>query len=185
MHTPTNRFHRVLAQPAGRVALTLALALGGMAMQVAQAAPEGPGMRGMHGDHAGGPGGFGMMGGGRHMDRLLDSVNATPDQRTQIQAIVKAAQADMKAQREAGRSLHQQSQALFTQPTVDARAAEALRQQMLALHDQVTKQQLQVMLDISRVLSPEQRQKAAELMAQRRAMMEQRRGAASAPAAGK
>jgi Spy/CpxP family protein refolding chaperone len=173
MHTPTNRFHRALAQPAGRIALTLALALGSVAMQVAQAAPGGPGM---HGEHAGGPGGFGMMGGGRHMDRLLDSVNATADQRTQIQAIVKAAQADMKAQRDAGRSLHQQSQALFSQTTVDARAAEALRQQMLAQHDQASKRQLQMMLDISRVLTPEQRAKVAERMNQRRAMMERHRG---------
>jgi len=171
MRTHTNPIRRGLARPAGRMLLTLALALGGMAVQVAQVAQAAPGGPGMHGDHAG-PGGNGMWGGGRHMDRMLDSVNATPEQRTQIQAIVKAAQADLKAQREAGRALHQQSQALFAQTTVDARAAESLRQQMLAQHDQASKRNLQMMLDISRVLSPEQRAKVAERMNQRRAMME-------------
>jgi Spy/CpxP family protein refolding chaperone len=173
MHTPHHLLRRALAKPAGRIALTLALALGSVVVQVAQAAPGGPGGPGMHGDH-GGPGGFGMMG-GRGLDRMLDSVNASADQRTQIQAIVKAAQADLKAQHEAGRALHQQSQALFTQTTVDARAAEALRQQMLAQHDQASKRRLQMMLDISRVLTPEQRAKVAERMNQRRALMERHR----------
>ena len=169
MPSRTITLRRAFATPAGRIALTLALALGSLAVQVAHAAPGGHGMHGEHG------GGHGMVGSGRHMDRMLDNVNATAEQRTQVQAIVKAAQTDMKAQREAGRSLHQQSQALFTQPTVDARAAETLRQQMLAQHDQASKRRLQMMLDISRVLTPEQRTKMAERMSQRRSMMERHR----------
>ena len=147
---------------------TAAVALAGGLSQTAWAAPhDGPGMHG-------GPG-MGMMGHGRHMDRMLDSVNATPEQRTQIKQILQTAHADGAAQREAGRKLHQQSQALFAQPNVDARAVEALRQQMLAQHDQASKRMTQVMLDVSRVLTPEQRKTLADRMAQRRAMMERHR----------
>ena len=48
----------------------------------------------MHAEH-GGPGGMGMAN-PRHVNHMLDSVNATADQRPQIQAIVKAAQADTR-----------------------------------------------------------------------------------------
>lgn len=135
--------------------------------QTAWAGPHGgPGGHDMHG-------GMGMMGGGPRMaERMLDSVNATAEQRAQVKQILQAAQADMQAQREAGRKLREQGQALFAQPTVDARAAEALRLQMLAQHDQASKRKMQVMLDVSRVLTPEQRKTLADRMAKRRAMME-------------
>ena len=147
---------------------TAAVALAGGLSQTAWAAPhDGPGM------------GMGMMGhgrdNGRHMDRMLDSVNATPEQRAQIKQILQTAHADGAAQREAGRKLHQQSQALFAQPNVDARAVETMRQQMLAQHDQASKRMTQVMLDVSRVLTPEQRKTLADRMAQRRTMMERHR----------
>ncbi len=149
------------------LALTTLLALGASALQVAQAAP---------GDHRGGGGGPGwMMDSPRHLDRLLDRVDATAEQRAQIRQITERAREAGRAQHEQMRSLRDQSAALFAQPTVDARAAETLRQQMLAQHDQASKRQLQTMLDISRVLTPEQRQKIAERMKQGRAMMERHR----------
>lgn len=131
---------------------------------------HGPGMRG-------GPEGMmGMMGGGMLHERALDAVNASAEQRTQIRQIVDAAQADMRTLREQSRPLHDQARQLFTQPTVDARAAEALRQQWMAQREQASKRMLQALLDASRVLTPEQRAKLAELAAQRRGMMEHRRG---------
>ncbi len=170
---PTNR-------PAGlRLVMgTLLVALSAGAWQAANAAP------GMHG---GGPGadgpGMGLMAHPRGVDRMLDRVNASAEQRSQIRGIVEAAKADTAPLREQARTLRQQSQALFTQPTVDARAAETLRQQMSALHDQMSKRHLQTMLDISRVLSPEQRAKIAEAMNQRRGMMERRMPPGERPAA--
>ncbi len=152
---------------------TLVVAVAGGLSQMAQASPHDA--HGGHGFQGSGGMGMGMMGGGRHIERLLDAVNATPEQRTQIQQILQAARTDMSAQREAGRKLHEQGAALFAQPTVDARAAETLRQQMLAQHDQAGKRGLQVMLDVSRVLTPEQRKAVAERMAQRRSMMERHR----------
>ena len=137
------------------------------------------GMMGGHGPH--GSGGMGMMmfGGppehmARGIDHMLDGLNATDAQRTQIKQIAMAAAADLKAQREAGKGLREKGMQLFTAPTVDAAAAEAIRQQMLTQHDQASKRVLQAMLDISKVLTPEQRAKIGERMKQRQAIMQER-----------
>jgi Spy/CpxP family protein refolding chaperone len=164
--------YRLTERPMRLVAVTLALALaGGLALSADAVAPP-P-------DMMGGPM---MMGPPGHMQHMLDAVNATADQRSQIKTIMDAAHADLKVQHEAGRALHEQSMQLFTQTTVDARAAEALRQQMLAQHDQASKRMLQAMLDISRVLTPEQRQQIAANMTQREAAMQTRRAARAAQA---
>ena len=63
---------------------------------------------------------------------------------------------------------------IFTAPTVDANAAEQLRQQTLAQHDQMSKRVTQAMLDVARVLTPEQRAKIGERMRDRQARMEER-----------
>lgn len=166
-------------RPVRIAAATLVLALAAGIAQTAIAQPQGG-----HGAH------HGRMGGGmslmhpRQMERVLDSVNATAEQRAQIKQIVQGAHGDLKSQREAGRALREQGMALFAQPTVDARAAETLRQQMMAGHDQASKRAMQAMLDVSRVLTAEQRKALADRMAQRQLMME-RHGAerqASTPA---
>ncbi len=156
-----------------RLALA-ALALAGAVAGTAQAAPGGPGMHGtmmMAQGPMGGPGGHGGMFGGM-VTRWLDRVNATPEQRTQIEQIMQANAGEMRAQREAGRALREQAMALFAQPTVDANAVEALRQKQLAMHDAASKRMSTAMLEISRVLTPEQRKQMAEYMSQRREMMQ-------------
>ncbi len=129
----------------------------------------------------GGPGAGGMMmfGGppervARGLDRMLDGLNATEAQRAQVRQIATAAAADMKAQHDAGRGLREQGMQLFTAPVVDAAAAESLRQQMSAQHDQASKRMLQAMLDVSKVLTPEQRAKLGERMKERQAVMKDR-----------
>ncbi len=131
--------------------------------------------------HGAGAFGLPMLAGPGGIDKMLDSVNASAEQRTQIQQIAAAAATDMKAQHEAGRALRAQVQQLFTQPTLDARAAEALRQQMLAQQDQASKRMMQTVLDVSRVLTLEQRQQLAERASQRTAMMERHRAERGAP----
>jgi Spy/CpxP family protein refolding chaperone len=132
------------------------------------------------GGHGQGPGaGMMMFGGspahaGRGIDRMLDGLGATAAQRTQIKQIVIAAATDLRAQREAGRALRDKQMQIFAAPTIDAAAAESVRQQMLAQHDQASKRVLQAMLDASRVLTPEQRAKMAERMKQRQAIMQER-----------
>ena len=133
-------------------------------------------------------GGAGMMGmamQGRMVERMLDSVNATAEQRAQVKQISERAAADMKARHESGRALREQGMKLFTQPVVDANAAEALRQQMMQQHDQASRRMMQAMLEVSRVLTPEQRKLLAERMAQRGEMMQrhmqERRAIEAAP----
>lgn len=127
----------------------------------------------------GGPGHHGGMGMGmpgafmgsperveRMVDRLLKDLNATDAQRAQVKQIALSAANDLKGQREAGRALRQQAMALFAQPTVDANAVEALRQQQMAHADQVSRRVSQAMIEVSRVLTPEQRLQLAERMKQ-------------------
>lgn len=160
---------------------TAALALASLVSQTAFAAPADGPMGGPMGGHSmhhgrGGPGGHGGMGmDGRHVARMLDVVNATPDQRSQIKTIMDAAHKDMAALHDNGGKLRQQSLSVFTQPNVDARAAETLRQQMLAQHDAASKRMMQAMLDAAKVLTPEQRKLLGDKMAQRRGMMERHR----------
>jgi Spy/CpxP family protein refolding chaperone len=126
-----------------------------------------------------GPGMMMMFGGspeqiGRGVDRMLDGLGVTDAQRGQIKQIAIAAATDLKSQHEAGRALRDQGMQIFAAPTVDAAAAESLRQQMLTQHDQASKRMLQAMLDVSKVLTPEQRAKMAERMKQRQAAMKDR-----------
>jgi Spy/CpxP family protein refolding chaperone len=117
---------------------------------------------------------FGMHGGPR-LDRALDRIGASDEQKAQIDRIVAAARADLQADRDHARSLHEQAMQVFTRETVDADAAEGLRQQMLAEHDRTSRRMLQSMLEISQVLTPEQRQQLAAQMNERRATFERRR----------
>lgn len=169
--------HALRARPAfGALLATASLVAAATLSQPALAMPGGHGgpHGGPHGEmHGGMRGGMAMPFANPQMaGRLLDSVNATPEQRTQIKALADAAQRDLQAERSAGRQLREQAMTLFAQPTVDARAAEALRQQMRARQDAASKRMTQFMLDVSRVLTPEQRQRLTERMAKRHDMME-------------
>jgi Spy/CpxP family protein refolding chaperone len=134
-------------------------------------AQHGPGGHG-HGGMMGGPGMF--MGSPEHIDHMLDRLNASDAQRAQIKQIAQQAAADLKAQHEAGRALHERAAQILTAPTIDANAAEAVRQQMMQQHDAASRRMLQAMLDASRVLTPEQRAKIGEQMKQRAAKMQER-----------
>ena len=63
---------------------------------------------------------------------------------------------------------------VFTAPTVDANAAEQLRQQMLQQHDQMSRRMTQAMVAVASVLTPEQRAQIGEHMKDRQARMEER-----------
>ncbi len=174
-----------------RLGLKLTLMTGLVALAASVGAPAwsqgmmgGPGMGGSFmegGPHLGGPGvgGHGALMAnperlGRMVDHMLDGLNASAAQRNQIKQIVQAAATDLKSQRDAGRALRERGLQIFAAPTVDAAAVEALRQQMLAQHDQASKRITQAMLDIAKVLTPEQRAKVGERMKQRAEIMRER-----------
>ena len=172
--TQTTTTKAIATGPFGRVRVLMFAMLVAVLASFAVASWAQPMGHGMH-HHGGGM----MMGGspermGRMIDHMLDGLNATDAQRSQIKQIVQTAAAELKTQREAGRALRQQGMQIFTAPNVDANAAEALRQQMLAQHDQVSKRMTQAMVDISRVLTPEQRAKIGEHMKERAAKMQER-----------
>jgi Spy/CpxP family protein refolding chaperone len=151
----------------------LVMALAGSVATLVQAQPfGGPGHH--HGGygHGSAMGGYDGAMGGRMFEHMLDGVNATTDQRNRIRGIMKTAMEDVRKQREAGRGLRAQAMTLFTQPTVDPAAVEALRKQMMDQHDQVSRRMMQSMLEASAVLTPEQRAQLAERTKQRRDMME-------------
>lgn len=178
-----NAINRKPASRWARMASTLAIAVAAVAAIGAAAVVVPHAAMAMPGGH-GGPGMMGGPGGpfsGRMLERMLDQVDATEAQRAQIKQIASIAQADMKAQHEAGRALRDHALALLAAPTLDAAAAESLRQQMLAQHDQASRRMLQVMLDIGNVLTPEQRVKLAEQMKQRQGMMQHRMGPQGEP----
>ena len=147
--------------------LSVLVAASGTVALSAWAQPGG----GMH--HSGGYG-MGMHGGGRNIDRMLDGLNATDAQRTQIKQIMDAARTDLKAQREQSRSLRERAMQIFAAPNVDAAAAESVRQQMVQQHDQSSRRMMQAMLDAGKVLTPEQRAKLGERMKQRSDAMRER-----------
>ncbi|WP_269633580.1 Spy/CpxP family protein refolding chaperone [Pelomonas sp. BJYL3] len=121
----------------------------------------------------GGPGMGAMAGGlmGGHVEHMLDLVDATDAQRAQIKSIMDAARGELKTQHETLRSLHEQGLTLFSATNVDAAAIEALRQKGSAVHEQVSRRMSQAMIDVARVLTPEQRAKLAAKLKQRQARM--------------
>ncbi|MFO1337149.1 MAG: Spy/CpxP family protein refolding chaperone [Burkholderiaceae bacterium] len=166
---------RFTLPPAWRyVALGLAVSAAGafgivnMASAHDRAEPP-PMVRGM-----GGPGAPLLPLMGPMLERMLDDVQATPEQREKLRQIALAAQADLKAPGEAARADHAKMAQLFVQPSIDPAAVEALRQQMLARHDQVSKRMNVAMLDAAKVLTLEQRQKLAERMQQHEARRAER-----------
>ena len=162
-------------RPLRAAAATLVLAVaGGLAVNAIAQPHRGP---------AGHGGPMMMMDNPHHLERLLSRLHATDAQRVQITSILAAARTDLRAQREAGRTLQQKMMAVFTAPNVDANAAESLREQMLAQHDQASRRMMQAMLDASSVLTPEQRQQFGRMMAERRAKMEQWHAEHARPAA--
>jgi len=163
------------------------LAVVSLAASAQPAPPPPPGMMDggrmgpMHHDGGmhGGMGGGMMLGGspermGRMIDHMLDGLNASDAQRSQIKQIAASAGAELKAQVQAGRALRQRAMQAFTAPTIDAAAVEQVRAQMVQQHDQMSRRMTQAMLDIARVLTPEQRAKIGERMRDRQARMEER-----------
>lgn len=145
-------------------AVATALALGGVAAHA--------GGHGGPGHHRGGPA---MMAGGQFGGHMLEVVNATDAQRSQIKAIFQQARQDLAGQRDSGRKLHEQLATLYTAPNIDAAAIESVRAQISAQHEAAAKRMSLASIDAARVLTPEQRAKIGETMKKRQARMAERR----------
>lgn len=174
MNAVSMQGHAITARGVRRVVIAAVVALGAAVAMSAWAQPGG----GHHGGGAG-MGGMMMFSGSpervaRAVDHMLDGLNATDAQRAQVKQIAQAAANDLKAQRDADGGLRERALQVLTAPNVDAAAAESIRQQMLAQHDQRSRRGLQAMLDVARVLTPEQRAKLGERLKQREAQHRER-----------
>jgi Spy/CpxP family protein refolding chaperone len=181
--SPARRVHAVLLAMA--VALLAVISLTASAQQGPPTGlgdsgmrDHGMGMGRMHGMHDEG-GGMTMFRGSpermsRRIDGMLDGLGATDAQRSQIKQIAVQAAADLKTQMMAGKGLRQRGMQVLTAPTIDPAAAEQVRQQMLQQHDQMSRRVMQAMLDVAKVLTPEQRATIGERMRDRQARMEDR-----------
>lgn len=131
-----------------------------------------------HGAGSSGPGMMMFGGSPEHMahviGRMLDGIDATDTQRSQIKQIAMSAAADVEGQRGAGRGLRDQAMQIFTASSVDPVAAESVRQQMLVQHDQASKRMLQAMLEAAKVLTPDQRAKMGSRFKERHMQMRDR-----------
>lgn len=122
----------------------------------------GPGGMGFHGHGFGGP--FSGPLGGRGLDRMLASVDATEQQRQEIRTIVDSTRAEVRPTMTEFKDRREQFAALLAAPVLDRAAFEALRRETLASADATSARALTAFLDAAAVLTPEQR---AELLERR------------------
>jgi periplasmic protein CpxP/Spy len=148
--------------PTSMMKVTALAAVLGLAGIAAQALPDGA----PHGRH-GGPG----MAGGPRIEQMLEQVDASEAQRSQVKQIMKTAAEDLRPQHEALRKLMAEGQALLTATTIDATAVEALRLRSQAQQEQISKRMSQALVAAANVLTPEQRAKLGERMAKHQARM--------------
>ena len=119
--------------------------------------------------HGGWYGGFGNMDpavAAKRIDAMvafrLAEIDATPEQRERIAAIVKGAMNDLQASRKQHMQARRQSLALLAAPTIDRAQLEKLRVEQMQLGDSASRRMLQAMMDSAEVLTPDQRAKLAE-----------------------
>jgi protein CpxP len=102
-----------------------------------------------------------------HVQHVLAEVDATPEQKAQVNDIVAAATKDLEALHEQHGGIHQQLHEIFTAPTIDRAKLEAVRTEHMQALDVASKRCATAMADAAEVLTPEQRKTLGEKMAQR------------------
>lgn len=103
----------------------------------------------------------------RMVERVLSSVDATPEQKQKVAAIAKQAATELAPLRETARASRRQAIDLLAAPAVDRAALERLRATQLQSMEQASRRVTQALADIAEVLTPEQRAKLRARMEQR------------------
>lgn len=106
----------------------------------------------------------------RAVKHLAIEIDATEQQQEQIVALVLPAVINMKTLRGEMRGTGQEFAELLTSPVVDRAAIEELRAEKLAEADQISKEWVDVVTDVSMVLTAEQRDTIKERLDQFRSM---------------
>ena len=100
---------------------------------------------------------------------MLADVDATPEQRSKISAIAKAAATELAPLRSQHHEARRKTVELLTQPTIDRAQIERVRIEQMQLGDTATRRMTQALLDAADVLTPEQRAKLATKWQEHRA----------------
>jgi periplasmic protein CpxP/Spy len=93
------------------------------------------------------------------VDRALKQVEATDEQRQQIEAVVKRVMAQHETLRAQHEQVHQEVVAVLSAEKIDRARLETLRVQGVARIDQVSREVVRAVGDVADVLTPEQRKK--------------------------
>jgi len=94
---------------------------------------------------------------------VLSRVDATPEQKTRIQAIVQDAIKDLSQVREQHMKNRQAFMDALSQPTVDRAALQQIRQSEMQLAESASDRFVTAIADAADVLTPEQRGKLVEM----------------------
>ena len=138
-----------------------ALGIGGLAVSSARAQAPAPTV---DGSTAVGPG---FM--ARRLQHMLDKVNASPSQRSQIEAIWAGLRPQLKSLRQQHMAVRQQMVTALTGATINASDVEKLRQQSMSLTDKTSAVFTQGIVQTAQVLTPDQRKIAQQELAQQAA----------------
>ena len=138
-----------------------ALGIGGLAVSSARAQAPAPTV---DGSTAVGPG---FM--ARRLQHMLDKVNASPSQRSQIEAIWAGLRPQLKSLRQQHMAVRQQMVTALTGATINASDVEKLRQQSMSLTDKTSSVFTQGIVQTAQVLTPDQRKIAQQELAAERA----------------
>jgi protein CpxP len=93
---------------------------------------------------------------------MLADIDATPEQRTRVAAVFKAAAAELAPLRAQHQQARRESLQLLAAPTVDRARLESMRIQQMQLGDTVSRRMLQAVLDAAEALNPDQRARLVE-----------------------
>jgi Spy/CpxP family protein refolding chaperone len=91
------------------------------------------------------------------VNRMLDRLDATPEQKQKVAAIVKSALTDLEPMRASAASIRTDAARLLKADTIDRAEIEKLRAQRIAQADAASKRFTQAFADAAEVLTPKQR----------------------------
>ena len=132
--------------------------------------------------HAGGPHGHGGPDMEKRVERILTEIDATPQQREQIKAITGRLAEQKKARRAERREDKKELVEFWKQANPDPSQIRAKIDEKVEAHRQSAYEMADAMIEIHRILTPEQRAEVAQLMEKKMERhgkrMDERRGQA-------
>lgn len=99
---------------------------------------------------------------GRMVKHFAVEVDATPEQKTKLEAIAKAAAKELAPLRDKARDARKRAVELLAAPAIDREALERLRAEQIQSAEAASKRLTRALADVAEVLTPEQRKQLAE-----------------------